>query len=52
MNKHIIQERRYKEYREDENLVENSEIILELELGCCGSDKLFSIFATFGASAM
>ena len=46
MNKHIIQARRYKEHPKDENSVENSEIILELEVGCCGSDKLFSIFAT------
>ena len=44
MNKHIIQARRYKEHRKDENSVENSEIILELEVECCGSDKLFSIF--------
>lgn len=52
MNKHTIQEQGYKEHRKDENSVENSEIILELELAFVVPTSYFLFSATFGASAM
>lgn len=52
MNKHIIQEQGYMEYRKDENSVENSEIILELEVAFVVPTSYFLFSATFGASAM